>query len=206
MSHVTTIHLIRHGEVHNPQQILYGRLPNFGLSENGRRQAQAAADYLRDRPLAAIYSSPMQRAQETARFLKAHHAHLDVEVDERLNEIHTPYDGAPLSQLAARSWDLYTGIGPEYEQPADILRRTQDFLLHMRQARPGQEIAAFTHGDVVAFTFLFAKGVEAQPGKKVSFTSLGLPEIYPATASISTLTYRTADPDEIPDYHYKRPY
>ena len=66
MEKLTQIHFVRHGEVHNPQKIYYGRLPGFPLSEEGRRQAQAAAHALRARPLAAIFSSPMQRARETA--------------------------------------------------------------------------------------------------------------------------------------------
>lgn len=202
----TIIHLIRHGEVHNPEQVLYGRLPNFRLSDNGQKQARAAAEYLRERPLAAIFSSPQQRTQETASYIAAHHPHLTVNVDERINEIHTPYDGTPLNKLAALGWDLYSGIAPEYEQPGDILRRTRHFIAQVREECAGREIAAVTHGDVVAFIFMFAKGVEPEAGKKVSFTQLGLPEIYPATASVSTLTYYTTDPDEVPEYSYKRPY
>jgi len=58
--------LARHGEVHNPSRVLYGRLPRMQLSPEGRRQAQALADFLGPRPLAAIYSSPMLRARRTA--------------------------------------------------------------------------------------------------------------------------------------------
>ncbi|MBZ0300926.1 MAG: histidine phosphatase family protein [Anaerolineae bacterium] len=206
MTQPTIIHLIRHGEVHNPQQVLYGRLPNFRLSDTGQRQAQAAAQFMRDRALAAIFSSPQQRTQETAGFVAGHHPDLQVRVDPRLDEIHSPYQGNPLNQLAAMGWDLYTNIAPEFEQPLDILRRTQEFVNQVRQDCAGSEVAAITHGDVIAFMFLFVKGVEPAAGKKVSFTSLGLPEIYPATASVSTLTYFTDAPDEVPEYSYKRPY
>jgi broad specificity phosphatase PhoE len=62
------IHLVRHGEVHNPSRVLYGRLPAFRLSELGERMARAAADDLvgRDRPIGALYASPLQRTQESA--------------------------------------------------------------------------------------------------------------------------------------------
>jgi broad specificity phosphatase PhoE len=43
---VVTVHLLRHGEVHNPDGVLYGRLPGFRLSDLGERQAQAAAEWL----------------------------------------------------------------------------------------------------------------------------------------------------------------
>ena len=60
------IHLIRHGEVHNPDRILYGRLPGYHLSELGHKMADVAAASLADRPLTALYASPLQRAQESA--------------------------------------------------------------------------------------------------------------------------------------------
>ena len=63
---MTTVWLARHGEAHNPSELLYGRLPRVRLSPEGRRQAQALADFLAPRPLAAIYSSPMLRARRTA--------------------------------------------------------------------------------------------------------------------------------------------
>jgi broad specificity phosphatase PhoE len=62
------VHLVRHGEVFNPDRVLYGRLPNFGLSERGALMAEAAAAYLvaLNRPIAALICSPLQRTQESA--------------------------------------------------------------------------------------------------------------------------------------------
>ena len=62
----TIVNVMRHGEVHNPEGILYGRLPDYHLSKAGREMAQAAADHVAslDRPVAALYSSPLERAQE----------------------------------------------------------------------------------------------------------------------------------------------
>lgn len=59
-------HLVRHGEVENPQGVVYADLPGFGLSDRGRSQADAAASHLAARPLAAVYSSPLRRALQTA--------------------------------------------------------------------------------------------------------------------------------------------
>ena len=64
---MTTVHLLRHGEVHNPDRVLYGRLPGFGLSELGIAQAGLAADFLAQRPIGHLVSSPLERAQQTAR-------------------------------------------------------------------------------------------------------------------------------------------
>ena len=57
---------MRHGEVHNPDKILYGRLPDYHLSERGRAQAQAVADWLAARDIVYVVASPLERAQETA--------------------------------------------------------------------------------------------------------------------------------------------
>ena len=79
------VHLVRHGEVHNPDRILYGRLPGFHLSEAGRLMAKAAADYLADRDVTVLKSSPLQRAVETAEPIAAEFG-LQPEIVERLIE------------------------------------------------------------------------------------------------------------------------
>lgn len=63
----TTVYVMRHGEVHNPEQVLYGRLPDFHLSDRGRTQAAAVADWLADRDITYIVASPLERAQENSR-------------------------------------------------------------------------------------------------------------------------------------------
>jgi broad specificity phosphatase PhoE len=65
MSHV--VHLLRHGEVFNPDRVLYGRLPGFGLSARGIEQAEQAAEYLAEREIGHLVASPLERAQQTAR-------------------------------------------------------------------------------------------------------------------------------------------
>src|SRR5437867_537926 len=66
MAAATRIHLVRHGKVENPRRIVYGRLPGWRLSEEGRRQALAAAAWLAARGIAAVYTGPLERARETA--------------------------------------------------------------------------------------------------------------------------------------------
>lgn len=61
-----TVFLVRHGEVENPDRVVYADMPGFGLSERGRREAAAAAEFLAAQSVAAIYASPLDRAQETA--------------------------------------------------------------------------------------------------------------------------------------------
>ncbi|MBN9168662.1 MAG: histidine phosphatase family protein, partial [Microbacterium sp.] len=62
------LHLVRHGEVHNPRRVLYGRLPGYRLSAAGRRMARQAADYVHglERPITALVCSPLERTRESA--------------------------------------------------------------------------------------------------------------------------------------------
>ena len=69
----TTVHLLRHGEVFNPQGVLYGRLPGYLLSDLGHEMAERAAVALADRDIASVVSSPMERAQQTAAPVAARH-------------------------------------------------------------------------------------------------------------------------------------
>jgi broad specificity phosphatase PhoE len=133
----TTIHLVRHGEVHNPQRVFYGRLPNFGLSDRGQKQAAGAARYLAAKPLAVIYASPQQRAQETAAILAAQHPGIEIITDARLDEILVPFDGMPLHKLSS---NLYKDAGPDYEQPEAIVARTQALLAQVRRECAGHEV------------------------------------------------------------------
>jgi len=88
----TLVHLLRHGEVHNPSGVLYGRLPGFRLSDDGRIQAEVVAKFLAGADLAAVVASPMQRAQETAGPVAAAHG-LEIGTDERLIEAGNLFEG-----------------------------------------------------------------------------------------------------------------
>lgn len=88
------IHLVRHGEVFNPQGVLYGRLPGYGLSDLGRRMAQAAADDLvaRGRPVRLLVSSPLQRTQQSAEPIAEAFA-LEPQLDDRVIEPENRFEG-----------------------------------------------------------------------------------------------------------------
>ena len=92
----TTVHLLRHGEVFNPDGVLYGRLPGFRLSDLGERQAQAAADWLAQRDVRHLVSSPLERARQTAQPL-ATATGLEVATDERLIEADNHLQGRPVA-------------------------------------------------------------------------------------------------------------
>jgi broad specificity phosphatase PhoE len=83
---------MRHGEVHNPEGVLYGRLPGYHLSDRGRRMADLVADSLADRDVTRVISSPLERAQETAAPIAARHG-LEIAIDVRLIEAGNHFEG-----------------------------------------------------------------------------------------------------------------
>lgn len=198
MTKVTTIHFIRHGEVHNPDEIYYGRLPDFYLSERGRLQAAATARELTTPKLDAIYTSPMERAIETAEIIAGEQDGIAPSFTDAIIEVHSPFDGQPISQMATRNWDIYTGTEPPFEQPADILRRVQALVAEVRAQHCGQRVALVTHGDVVMFMTLWAKGLPLDAEAK---QALYYPD-YLGHASVSTFTYQTDTAAEIPGFSY----
>ncbi len=97
----TQIHLVRHGEVYNPEGILYGRLPGYHLSELGRRMAVAAADRLAGHPITALFASPLLRAQESAEPWSDKFG-LPIQTDERLIE--------PTNRFEGKNYEFGPGI------------------------------------------------------------------------------------------------
>jgi broad specificity phosphatase PhoE len=79
------VHLVRHAEVDNPDHLVYGDLPGFGLSPHGVEQARRVGRYLGPRPVVAIWSSPLERSLRTAEEI-AGRSGVPVKVDEHLTE------------------------------------------------------------------------------------------------------------------------
>ena len=88
----TVVHLLRHGEVHNPEGVLYGRLDGYHLSELGRQMAELVARHLADHDVALVVASSLTRAQETAAPVAAAHG-LEVTVDDRVLEAENRFEG-----------------------------------------------------------------------------------------------------------------
>jgi broad specificity phosphatase PhoE len=202
---VTIVHLVRHGQVHNPQQILYGRLPGFQLSAAGEQEAEQASDYLRTKPVFAIYASPAERTQATANRIAAHFRQ-PVLTDPLLHEVAVPYDGTPLEKLERIGFQLYAGNRTPFETEADVLARTQVFLRRMLADHADQQVVAVTHGDVIVFAFLHACGAAPRVQKRGDLSHVyGLPDPYPVTGSVSSLELPPTYPDDPPAFRYWRP-
>lgn len=93
MTHSTTVHVLRHGQVFNPDGLLYGRLPGFGLSELGHRMAERMAEHFADEPVTHLRCSPLRRARETMAPVAARHPSVELEIDDRLIEAANKFEG-----------------------------------------------------------------------------------------------------------------
>jgi len=198
----TTIWLVRHGHVHNPRGIIYGRMPRFRLSGRGLEEARAAGRAMAGIPIAAAYSSPLLRARQTAREILSHHPGVRLRRTPLLLEVHTIFEGRDGLEGDRRGGDYYTGVGPPYEQPGDILNRVLSFFAHVRKRHAGSNVLAVTHGDVLIFTMIWARGLPVTADNKVNLHKLGFSG-YPATASFTAFTFRTDSPNEVPEMHYR---
>lgn len=161
----TTIHFVRHGEVHNPDHILYERLPGFHLSDRGRRMAGATARYLAANPqtntAAAIYSSPLDRTRETAQAILTalneirmarNEKPLELVTDQRIIEAGNNFRGTRIGHGEGAlwrngNWKLVTNLwkpswGESYRQ---IAARVGAFAQEKVREHAGQQIIVVSH-------------------------------------------------------------
>jgi len=151
MSERTVVHVMRHGEVHNPDGILYGRLPDFHLSERGRAQAEAVASWLASRDIVYVVASPLERAQETAAPIARHHG-LSIDTDDELIESRNVFQGERVSpgDGALRDprnwWHLRNPRTPSWGEPYhEIAERMKRAVERARLKGAGHEAVCVSH-------------------------------------------------------------
>lgn len=145
MSTTTTVHVLRHGEVYNPGHILYGRLPDFHLSELGVQMAKAAAESLRDHDITYLDASPLERAQETAQPF-ADEFKLPIATDTRLIESANFFEGRKVSLDLRNWWVLRDPVTPSWGEPyLQVAQRMFAALQAARVAAEGHEAVCVSH-------------------------------------------------------------
>jgi len=147
----TVVHLLRHGEVRNPERILYGRLPGFWLSDDGLRQAQRVAAYLGDHDVVHVVSSPLLRAQQTAAPIAARHG-LELVTDDGLIEADNVFEGSRVSAgdgalRDPRNWPkLRNPFRPSWGEPyQQIAARMLAAVHRARERAAGHEAVCVSH-------------------------------------------------------------
>jgi broad specificity phosphatase PhoE len=147
----TIVHLLRHGEVFNPDKILYGRLPGYHLSDLGRQMAVRAADYFAHRDITTLTASPLQRAQETAAPI-AERLQLPIGTDDRLIEASNVFEGRPFGVgdgvlRHPKAWiHLRNPFTPSWGEPyVQLAGRMHAAVEGARQSARGHEAVLVSH-------------------------------------------------------------
>jgi broad specificity phosphatase PhoE len=200
MAETTTVHVMRHGEVHNPKGILYGRLGGYGLSDRGRAQAEAVADALSGHDIVLVVASPLQRAQETAAPIAARHG-LDVVTDPDVIESEnyyfegrrvSPGDGAWRDPRAW--WLLRNPFIPSWGEPyKEVAARMVTAIEKVRAKAAGHEAVVVSHQLPVETLrrYLDGKRLWHNPRKR--------------QCSLASLTSLVYDGDDLVDIRYWQP-
>ncbi|MDU0327264.1 MULTISPECIES: histidine phosphatase family protein [Microbacterium] len=144
------LHLVRHGEVHNPRRVLYGRLPGFGLSVDGRRMARQAAEYVHglERPVSALVVSPLQRTRESAEpFVELFG--IEPFIDDRVIEPTNVFEGRRMKQALANplNWrHLSRPAVPSWGEPYEnIVARMTAAMADAWERVDGGDVVVVSH-------------------------------------------------------------
>ena len=160
------VHLVRHGEVENPGNVIYADLPGFHLSERGRQQAARAGSFLENRAVEAVYTSPLDRAIETASVIAAHHG-IEPQVIERLTEwkLLSRWKGLLWEELPEHrpgELEAYladpTEMSFALESLQDLAGRIGEKVADLAERHPGGEIVAVSHQDPIQAARLMLTG------------------------------------------------
>lgn len=167
------IHLVRHAEVHNPEGILYGRLPGYHLSELGFRMAEVAAESLAGHPIRRLAASPLQRAQESAKPW-AERFGLELHTDDRLIEPTNWFEGRKFEFPGAlkhpSAWPrLINPTKPSWGEPyREVLARMLEAIEYARTAVDGGEVVLVSHQMPIVMVQRHVAGKQLMhnPGKR----------------------------------------
>lgn len=190
MSETTTVHVLRHGEVHNPAGVLYGRLPGYHLSDLGRAMAMRVAEHLTGQDVVHLVSSPLERARETAA-PAAEALGLAVTVDDRLIEAGNVFEGKTFgvgdgSLKRPAHWvHLRNPLRPSWGEPyVEIAQRMLAAVTEARDAARGHEALCVSHQLPIWTARSFATGRRLwhDPRKRQC-----------ALASLTSFTYQGED-------------
>lgn len=148
---ITVVHLMRHGEVHNPEGVLYGRRPGYHLSDLGRKMADQVAEHLAERDVTHVVASPLERAQETAAPIAGAHG-LEIATDARLIEAANVFEGKTFgvgdgALKKPGNWKYLTNpFRPSWGEPyLEQVVRMMAALGAARDAARGHEAVAVSH-------------------------------------------------------------
>lgn len=195
----TIVHLVRHGEVHNPEKILYGRMPGYHLSSRGHSQAARTAQSFAGHDVVSLTASPLTRAQETARPF-AEVLDLPVHTDDDIVEAGNRFEGLRTKGWRSQLWHpvrwplMVNPTLPSWgEHYDDILARMMDAIERARLNAEGHEAILVSHQLPIVTVQRYARGWSLAHNPANRRCDL---------ASVSSLIFRD---DQIADFVYSTP-
>ena len=146
MGDTTVVHLVRHGEVHNPEHVLYGRLPGYRLSALGEQMAEQAAAALAGRDIRVARSSPLERAVQTMEPIAAVLG-LTPTTDDRLIESANVFEGTSEAWRKPANWRyLWNPMRPSWGEPyVEVAARMLAAAADARDEVRGAEAVLVSH-------------------------------------------------------------
>jgi broad specificity phosphatase PhoE len=161
----TRLHLVRHCDVRNPDGVLYGHLPDFPLSEKGVRQAHALGRYFARTRARQIYSSPLERARQTAEIIASYLDSVQITYTDDLIETRFGLylQGVPPKQVPWRRplWLIHMvwpGLLGNDETVAELAARIRRPLLRLLADHPGDGGICVSHGDPIQGFWVASEG------------------------------------------------
>ncbi|ALU20877.1 hypothetical protein AN398_01410 [Corynebacterium pseudotuberculosis] len=195
----TIVHLIRHGEVFNPERILYGRIPDYHLSSRGHSMAARTASSFAGHDVSVLMSSPLERAQETTAPF-AEKLGLEVRLDDRLLESGNRFEGLRVKGLRSQLWNpvrwplmtnpLLPSWGEHYVDQRD---RMMAVVEDARRAAEGHEAILVSHQLPIVCVQRHVQGKPLAHNPAARQCNL---------ASVSSLVF---EGDQLVDYIYTEP-
>lgn len=183
LSPVTRLLILRHASTAETGKTLSGRLPGIPLSVKGRAEAQAMADALATTPIAAIYSSPIERTVETATIIAAHHK-LRVKKDKGLLEAdYGDWSGKKLTQLhKAPQWPLIQrapshAAFPGGETMRSMQHRIIDGIPRIAAAHPNETIVLVSHADPIKSYVAHVLGMHLDQFQRIDISPASLTRV-----------------------------
>lgn len=148
---MASVHVVRHGEVENPQKILYGRQKGWFLSKRGEEMAKVLGEWSQALDLGAVHASPLERAQQTAKPIADAHR-LIIKTDERLIEAANVFEGKPFGVgdgvlRKPSAWPkLWNPWKPSWGEPyVDQVNRMLAAVFAARDAAVGKDAVVVSH-------------------------------------------------------------
>lgn len=162
---MTVVHLVRHGVTPDTGKRLSGRTPHLHLSDEGRDQARAAADFLKNVDLKAIYSSRIERCFETAEIIAASHSKKARTLDGLIEVDYGSWSNRTFAQLTRlKLWRTVQArpsavTFPNGESIREVQTRAVEAIESLSRKHPKDHICCVTHADVIRLVVAHYLGV-----------------------------------------------